>query len=76
MTHFALVGSQELLVILAALLLFFGSSKLPGLARALGSSIQEFRKGLRDEGDGEGGPKDGAGGGKGDPDHHDDARAA
>ena len=39
------VGVPELLIILAVLLLLFGSKKLPDLARGLGQSAKEFRKG-------------------------------
>lgn len=42
-----LPGGWEIIVILAVILLLFGSSKLPKLARALGSSMTEFKKGLR-----------------------------
>jgi sec-independent protein translocase protein TatA len=43
------IGGPELLVILVVVLLFFGASRLPGLARSLGQSAKEFRRGL-DEG--------------------------
>ncbi|MHC4957841.1 MAG: twin-arginine translocase TatA/TatE family subunit [Planctomycetota bacterium] len=46
-------GLPEIVMILAVLLLLFGSTKLPKLARGLGSSVTEFRKGLRGEGDDE-----------------------
>jgi len=39
---------MELLIILAIVLLLFGSTKLPGLARSLGSSVSEFKKGTRE----------------------------
>lgn len=35
----------EILLILFVVLLLFGSKKLPGLARSLGRSINEFKKG-------------------------------
>jgi len=38
------IGPTELLIILAIVLLLFGSSKLPQLAKGLGSSIKEFKK--------------------------------
>jgi len=40
---------QELLIILLIIVLIFGARKLPELARSLGSSAKEFRKGI-DEG--------------------------
>jgi len=43
------LGWPELLVILLVILLLFGARKLPDLARSLGKSISEFKKG-RDEG--------------------------
>jgi sec-independent protein translocase protein TatA len=36
-------------IILAIVLLIWGPSKLPGLARGLGQSIKEFKKASRDE---------------------------
>ena len=38
---------SELIIILAIILLIFGGAKLPGLARSMGSSIREFRKGAQ-----------------------------
>ena len=46
-------GPWEILAVLLVMLLLFGSSKLPKLARGLGSSVTEFRKGLRGEPDDE-----------------------
>src|SRR6266436_1813059 len=48
------LGSQELLVILVIVLILFGANRLPQLARSLGSSMKEFKKGI-DEGKGEDG---------------------
>ncbi|HVS19107.1 MAG TPA: twin-arginine translocase TatA/TatE family subunit [Planctomycetota bacterium] len=42
-------GGTELWIILAVLLLFFGGRKLPELARSMGSSITQFKRGLKDE---------------------------
>lgn len=39
---------QELLIILLIVLLVFGARKLPDLARSLGASAKEFRKGIED----------------------------
>lgn len=45
------LGPAELLIILAIILLVFGSSKLPKLARSLGQASNELKKGLRGEPD-------------------------
>lgn len=37
-------GVQELVLILFILLLLFGASKLPEIARSMGQSINEFKK--------------------------------
>ncbi|MFQ5966773.1 MAG: twin-arginine translocase TatA/TatE family subunit [Acidimicrobiia bacterium] len=44
------LSGPELIIILAVILLLFGARKLPGLARSLGRSAGEFRKGVREEG--------------------------
>lgn len=38
------IGLPELLVILFICLLIFGAGKLPGVGKALGQSIREFRQ--------------------------------
>jgi sec-independent protein translocase protein TatA len=43
------LGTPELLLILLIVLLLFGGRKLPELARSLGSSARELRKGLDDD---------------------------
>jgi sec-independent protein translocase protein TatA len=45
----AMPGGMELLIIVGVILLFFGGSKLPSLARGLGQSIKEFKKGARED---------------------------
>ena len=45
------LGVPEILLVLFVMLLLFGSAKLPKLARSLGSSVTEFRKGIKGEGD-------------------------
>jgi len=40
------LGYQELLLILLIVLVLFGASRLPELARSLGSSVKEFKKGV------------------------------
>lgn len=42
------IGAPELLLILLILLLLFGASKLPEIAKALGKSIKEFKKEIKD----------------------------
>jgi len=43
------IGPTELLLILAIVILLFGSSKLPQLAKGLGDSIKEFKKAAKAE---------------------------
>jgi len=45
----AIIGSQDLLVGLALVLFFFGAKRLPEIARSLGKSMQEFKKGISGE---------------------------
>jgi sec-independent protein translocase protein TatA len=40
------LGAPELIIILLIVMLIFGSTKLPKLARSLGESSKEFKKGL------------------------------
>jgi TatA/E family protein of Tat protein translocase len=40
------LGYQELLLILVIVLVLFGANRLPELARSLGSSVKEFKKGI------------------------------
>jgi sec-independent protein translocase protein TatA len=42
------LGYQELLLILVIVLILFGASRLPELARSLGSSVKEFKKGVNE----------------------------
>ena len=43
------VGPVELLIVLAVVLLLFGSKKLPELAKGMGQAAKEFRSGLHDD---------------------------
>lgn len=43
-------GPFEIIVVLVVFLLLFGAKRLPELARALGKSLNEFKRG-REEGD-------------------------
>lgn len=42
------MGTSEIVLILSAILLFFGAKRLPELARGLGNGIREFRNATRD----------------------------
>ena len=43
------IGAPELLIILVVLLLLFGGSQLPKLARSLGQAKKEFSNALSDD---------------------------
>ncbi|MDR7254777.1 sec-independent protein translocase protein TatA [Nocardioides sp. BE266] len=56
------LGGMELLIILAVLVLLFGASKLPDLARGSGQALRIFKaetKGLMDGNEKDGNEKDG-----------------
>jgi len=42
------LGYPELLLILVIVLILFGAQRLPDLARSLGSSVKEFKKGINE----------------------------
>ena len=42
------LGAPELLIVLAIVVLVFGSTKLPKLARSIGESKREFERGVED----------------------------
>jgi len=42
------LGTTELLIIAAVMLVMFGGSKLPQLAKGISESIREFRKAASD----------------------------
>lgn len=44
-----MIGMTEILVILVIILLLFGPKKLPELARAIGKSVREYRKGMNSD---------------------------
>ncbi|MDO9096757.1 MAG: twin-arginine translocase TatA/TatE family subunit [Candidatus Methanoperedens sp.] len=39
-----MIGTQELLIIFAVIMLIFGASKIPELARSMGKATSEFKK--------------------------------
>lgn len=43
------IGPGELVIVLAVVLLLFGGSRLPQLARSLGEAQREFRKAVADK---------------------------
>lgn len=45
---FGKIGMGELLLILGIVLLIFGPSKLPALAKSMGQAMKEFRKGAQE----------------------------
>jgi sec-independent protein translocase protein TatA len=42
----AMIGTPELLIIFAIVVLLFGASRLPGLGKSVGQSIRGFKTGL------------------------------
>jgi sec-independent protein translocase protein TatA len=42
------IGPTELIIILLIVLVLFGSSRLPGLFKALGQGVREFRDASKD----------------------------
>jgi len=40
------IGQTELLIFLVIVLVLFGGSRIPSIARSLGKSITEFKKGV------------------------------
>lgn len=43
------LGVPELVLILVIILVIFGGSQLPKLAKSIGTSAKELRKGLKDD---------------------------
>lgn len=42
------IGTAELIIILVVLLLLFGARRIPDIARSIGRSMNQFKKGLRE----------------------------
>lgn len=47
------IGWPELLLILFVVLLLFGAGRLPEISKKLGEAIQEFKKSMKGDGDGD-----------------------
>ena len=43
------IGLPQLLILLLVVLLLFGSTRLPLLARSLGQSLNEFKRGMKEK---------------------------
>lgn len=46
---FSNIGTSELIIIAIVLFILVGPKKLPEFVRALGESVKEFKKAVRDE---------------------------
>ena len=46
---FGSLGLPELIIILLIVVLIFGANRLPSLAKGLGSSVKNFKEGMKDE---------------------------
>jgi sec-independent protein translocase protein TatA len=46
--NFANLRPIEILLILVVILLLFGARRLPEMAKSIGQSVREFRKGIKD----------------------------
>ncbi len=42
------LGAWEIIIILVVVLLIFGPRRLPEMAKGIGQSVREFRKGIKD----------------------------
>jgi len=42
------IGTQELLIIFLIILLLFGASRIPEIAKAMGKGIRDFKKATKD----------------------------
>ena len=49
-----MIGPMQIILIVAAALLFFGGKKIPELMKGIGQGMKEFKKATKDEADQEG----------------------
>ncbi len=42
------LGTQEIILIVLVVLIFFGAKKIPELARGFGKGVSEFKKGMNE----------------------------
>ncbi len=49
---------QELLIILLIIVVLFGARRIPEIMRGLGQGVSSFKKGIRDENEGDDGKTD------------------
>ena len=52
-----MIGASELALILVLVLIFFGGSKIPEVAKSLGKGFREFKKALHEDDPNDSGPK-------------------
>lgn len=48
MTQLLMIGSSELILIVAVVLLLFGGKKIPELMRGLGKGVRSFKDGMNE----------------------------
>ncbi len=58
------LGTTELIIILAIVLIIFGAGKLPEIGSGIGKALKNFKKSTREEDDNGGGNDEGHSGGK------------
>lgn len=51
MLYLAAIGWPEWIMIICAIAILFGARKIPELARSMGSSVNEFKKGMKEGGE-------------------------
>ncbi len=48
MVVLAVIGTTEWILIICAAAILFGAKKIPELARSMGASVNEFKKGMKE----------------------------